>query len=417
MMRRWLADLTAGSGMMRGLLPDLTAGLVVFLLAVAELVGSRPPSVGVAPDGLAVAAGTAAAIGAIRRAPGPAVLLVWATVSLQLWAVLRDSVTAPVLLTQAAVLVIIFGAARWGGSMTLVFSGLSLTVGAYIAVRFLDNAIVDALFGVTDLDRLADGLSLLGEDWRLSATGVLTLVLFVPWLLGLAVRISQDARTRAASAHTEIVRAEAGRAQAQQIAELREQQARLARDVHDVVGHSLTVILAQAESAQYLPDDPAALKTTFATVATSARRSLHDIREVLTATRDVPAAGELDRLIDDLASGGLDIISTQAGTPLPLAPHQATAAVRALQEMLTNAIRHGRRGGAIVVHRHWPHRPGETDLSIEVRNGAEADTPFSPGRGLTGMRERLQAVGGRLEAERRGDVFAVTARIPVSRQP
>jgi signal transduction histidine kinase len=403
--------------MIRRGLPDLTSGLAVFLLAVAELVESRPDPVGVTPEGLALAAGTAAAVGAIRRAPGPAVLLMWATVGLQLWAVLRDSATAPVLLTQVVVLVIIFGAARWGGATTLVCSGLSLPVGAIIAVRFLDNAIIDALSRVANVDRLADGLSLSGAHWRLSTTGVLTLVLFVPWLLGLVVRISHDARTRAAAAHTEIARAEAGRTQAQQIADLREQQARLARDVHDVVGHSLTVILTQAESAQYLPDDPAALKATLATVATFARRSLHDIREVLTATRGEPATGELDRLIDDLASGGHDIVSTQAGTPLPLAPHQATAAVRALQEMLTNAIKHGRRDGAIVVHRHWPHLPGETDLSIEVRNGADTDPPFSPGRGLTGMRERLQTVGGRLEAERRGDVFAITARIPVGRQP
>jgi signal transduction histidine kinase len=403
--------------MIRRWLPDLTAGLAVFLLAVAELVGSRQGLVGVTPEALVVAAGTAAAVGATRRAPGAAVLLVWATVGAQLGAVLRGSAIAPVLLTQVAVLVVIFGAARSGGPMTLVCSGLSLPVGAIIAVRFLDNAIVGALSGVADPDRLVEGLSLLGAHWRLSATSVLTLVLFVPWLLGFVVRIWEGARTRAAAAYTEIARAEAGRAQAQQIAELREQQARLARDVHDVVGHSLTVVLAQAESAQYLPDDPAALKATLATVATFARRSLHDIREVLTATRGEPAAGELDRLIDDLASGGHDIVSTQAGTPLPLAPHQATAAVRALQEMLTNAIKHGRRDGTIVVHRHWPYLPGEIDLSIEVRNGADAAPPFSPGRGLTGMRERLQAVGGRLEAERRGDVFAVIARIPVGRQP
>ena len=79
--------------------------------------------------------------------------------------------------------------------------------------------------------------------------------------------------------------AEAERDQAAEIARLRDEQTRLAHDVHDVVGHSLAVILAQAESAQFRDDDDtAALKQTMANIATSARGSLEDVRQVLAAT-------------------------------------------------------------------------------------------------------------------------------------
>jgi len=181
--------------------------------------------------------------------------------------------------------------------------------------------------------------------------------------------------------------------------------------VHDVVGHSLAVILAQAESAQYLPDeDRAALKATLATVADSARTSLRDIRQVLAATRDEVGADGLERLLEGVRSGGREVLSTQAGSPVALDAERAEIAYRVLQEMLTNAIRHGRRDSAIVVRRDW----SGDQLVIEVRNGvgAAAETAITPGQGLTGMAERLRAVDGRLAFVRRGEVFATTATIP-----
>ena len=118
-------------------------------------------------------------------------------------------------------------------------------------------------------------------------------VLAVPWLAGLAlrfqVRAAALARSRQVAAEDDAARARRETEQAREIAGLREEQARLARDVHDVVGHSLAVILAQAESAQYLPDDdPAALKQTMATIATSARSSLQDVRQVLAGPHAAP---------------------------------------------------------------------------------------------------------------------------------
>ena len=197
---------------------------------------------------------------------------------------------------------------------------------------------------------------------------------------------------------------------------MQEENARLARDVHDVVGHSLAVILAQAEAGQYLPDDdPETLKETLATIPTSARTSLRDVRQVLSATRDRdgPDSDDLNALIEGVRASGHEVVSTQLGQARPLPPEQAVTAFRVLQEMLTNAMKHGRRGAAVSVLRHWTDGDREAVLVIEVRNAATDSGAGSPGQGLTGMRQRLAAVGGRLDVRREAEAFTVTAWIPV----
>jgi signal transduction histidine kinase len=233
---------------------------------------------------------------------------------------------------------------------------------------------------------------------------------------------------------TELAEAGAARAQheseqAREIARLREEQATLARDVHDVVGHSLAVILAQAESGQYLPDeDPAALKSTMATIASTARASLQDVRQVLASPMSpVPArSGAFEQLLDGVRASGHEVWATEVGTAQPLPPELDVAAHRVVQEMLTNAIKHGRRDRPVVVEHHWPEGVWDRDLRIEVRNVEEQagdDTqPLRPGeppgQGIDGMRRRLAAVGGRLDIRRRTEngepTFTATAWVPVS---
>ena len=215
-------------------------------------------------------------------------------------------------------------------------------------------------------------------------------------------------------------RAEVAAEQSREIAELREGQARLARDVHDVVGHSLAVILAQAESAQYLEDaDTQKLKQTMENIATSARSSLQDVRHVLTPSpTDRARPGSLDALVAGVNESGHEVVSSEVGSPQPLPPELEVVAYRVLQEMLTNAIKHGRRDEPVFVERHW-----EGELRIEVRNVintagegvGSSETP--PGQGLEGMRRRLEAAGGRLDVRRRdeagGATFTATAWVPV----
>ena len=304
-------------------------------------------------------------------------------------------------------------------------SGVSIPLGAAVAVVWLDpNVCYDSLrvAGIQGLARSAyDGT----DSWRLSAALRGTALRMAPWLLGLALRFS----ARSEASRRSQVEAEAERDQAEEIARLREDQARLARDVHDVVGHSLAVILALAESAQFLDDaDTAGLKRTMANIATSARSALDDVRTVLTPTRGSAATAgrqhDLDHLVEGVRASGHVVESSVVGDPQPMPPELEVVAFRVLQEMLTNAIKHGLRDEPVVVERHW-----DDDLRIEVQNAVVAEDPpdetqpingvpmTSPvtGQGLDGMRRRLDAVGGRLDVRRRTDppTFTATAWVPV----
>jgi signal transduction histidine kinase len=166
-----------------------------------------------------------------------------------------------------------------------------------------------------------------------------------------------------------------------------------------------------------------------ATIATSARSSLQDVRQVLTgAPEPTPARfGAFEELLNGVRAGGHEVVVAEVGVPQPLPPELEVAAHRVVQEMLTNAIKHGRRDRPVHVERHWPEGAWDRDLRIEVRNVAEHASDETqplqvangaPGQGLDGMKRRLDAVGGRLDVRRREDdgepTFTATAWVPVS---
>lgn len=391
------------AAMTRRWLPDLAAGVLVLVAGAFEysaLTGTRM---------WLVILGTAAATGLSRRLPGAALLLVW------LIAAGQTLTNTPILLTQVAIAAVAFGTARWGRTETLWLGLLSMPVGAVLAVLLLRRGSFVLIPDPSALRPVLRTALDYGVNWQVAATVVAMTLLGTPWLTGVVLRISAQARAESLTAAASLARAQAEREQAKELARMQEENARLARDVHDVVGHSLAVILAQAEAGQYLPDgDPDALKQTLATIATSARTSLQDVRQVLSETRDRdgPASDDLNALIEGVRASGHEIVSTQLGQARPLPPEQAVTAFRVLQEMLTNAMKHGRRGAAVSVLRHWTDGDREAVLVIEVRN--QADTPHgSSGLGLTGMRQRLAAVGGRLDVRQEADVFTVTAWMPV----
>lgn len=356
---------------------------------------------------------TALATGLSRRAPAAALGLVWATAAAQI-------VTGtPVLLAQLCVAAVAFGTARWGSTGTVWLSALSIPAGVALATRFATTGVLGVSDVLTDHRDLLFLVNRLVGGRQVGAALLGMSLLAVPWLAGLVLRVTDRARSQSAAAAAEIARAGHERAQAREIAAMRAEQARLARDVHDVVGHSLAVILAQAESGQYVPDDdPAALKTTLATIAASARTSLREVRQVLSATKEADSTGtqDLDALIEGLGTSGREVVSSQTGRPVPLPPELDLTAFRVLQEMLTNAIRHSRHGSAIIVRRQWPDSDADGMLTIEVRNATDEDrTQSLTGHGLVGMRQRLESVGGRLAVGTRAGVFAAIAWVPVRR--
>ena len=403
--------------------PDATAGLVVLVLGFVQI--ARNWYVHLDPASLVIVASLAGAVGLCRVLPAASLALVW------LLALVQVASDTYVLTIELALAIVAFGCARWGSTVVVWLSGLSLPVGAVIAVRWLEPDVVVRLVDRAGLSTLADAAYRAG-DWRVIVGLGLLAVLMAPWLAGLAVRFSTRARQSRESQQV----AEAERDQAEEIARLREQQAQLARDVHDVVGHSLAVILAQAESAQYLDEvDTQALKRTMENIATSARTSLDDVRQVLSSTSGGAATpsrhADLDSLIEGVRASGHEVLASEVGVPHPMPPELEVVAFRVLQEMLTNAIKHGRRDQPVRVERHW-----EGDLRIEVSNavgdaGGHASDETQPlhgvpapgqaapgGQGVDGMRRRLEAVGGRLDVRRRVDppTFTATAWVPVRSQ-
>ena len=397
--------------------PDVLAGIAVLVLGLVEVNGNAYyPS----PEAtVVVVAVVALAVGLSRARPGVALGAAWLAGAVQL----TGGVTP--LLTEAFLVVVAFGCARWGRSAVVWLSGLSIPLWSVVAVLWLEHGFVYALVHRAGVRALAER-AYQGGDWRVSAALLLLALLAIPWLAGLALRFSDRARQSRVSQAA----AEEQRDQAEEIARLRDDQARLARDVHDVVGHSLAVILAQAESAQYLEDaDTQALKRTMDNIATSARSSLEDVRQVLSPTGSPGAPGtpggtrptstDLDHLVAGVRASGNEVLSIEFGTAQPLPPELATVAFRVLQEMLTNALKHGRRGEPVRVERHW-----EGELRIEVQNVVEPGTDETQplvapgpagGQGLEGMRRRLESVGGRLDVRRRTEppTFTATAWLPV----
>lgn len=381
-----------GAEVARRWAPGVAVGAVVACLGVAEVALDYLPGMAEEQQALfAVAFG--GTIATYRTMPGLGLGGLWILAFIQLTA------GVPITFTQLAVAILAYGCGRHGSAATAGASAASIPfVGLLGALMIWDGYYPPANRIYYELAGSFTAVLFVG--------GV---VLAVPWLLGVLLRVLR--REKQVRAEQEETARE--RDQAAELADLREGQARLARDVHDVVGHSLAVILAQAESAQYLPeDDPERIKQTMANIAASARTSLQDVRHVLGATTDRPERGGLDSLIDGVRASGHEVVSAEVGDPRPLPPELDVVAYRALQEMLTNAIRHGRRDEPIFVERHW-----QDELRIEVSN--VVDEPVAAaigGHGLEGMRRRLESVGGRLDVRPRTEpdrtTFTTTAWLP-----
>jgi signal transduction histidine kinase len=403
---RWAPDLAIGVGLAAFAFAEAWRMALPYREYVGVVRGgvlplTDPKFATILVNALVVGWGMALAAGLHRRAPGVALLLVWLAGAYQL------ALGVEIMLVELAVTIVAFGCSRWGSTAVVWASVLSMPVGAFAAMLFIRG------HGFPVGESVASALHEM--FWRNGQTAVGAYafvamvgggILAVPWLVGLVLRIRARAGETEAARQVAVQEAE----QAQQIAHLQEQQASLARDVHDVVGHSLAVILAQAESAQFRKDtDTEALKQSMRDIATSARASLQDVRQVLDGTSTTTPTGSrgLDSLIDGVRTSGHDVSDQVSGTPQPLPPELDVVAYRVLQEMLTNAIKHGRRGSTLAIERRWEH-----GLRLTVTNATDQPGQLA-GQGVTGMRRRLDAVGGRLDAHRHGDLFTATAWIPV----
>jgi signal transduction histidine kinase len=204
-----------------------------------------------------------------------------------------------------------------------------------------------------------------------------------------------------------------------------EERTRIARELHDVVAHSMSVIHMQATSASYRIDglNPAA-KAEFGQIAAGARATLRELRQLLAVLRDdaaeaqlspVPGLGRVAELVESAERAGVPVELHHGAERAVVPEGVGLAAYRIVQESLSNVIRHAPGARTTVVL-----GADGSDLVLSVVNDAATlpaqpmEAPGRAGHGLAGMRERARLVGGTLDAgARTGGGYRVTARLPI----
>lgn len=241
----------------------------------------------------------------------------------------------------------------------------------------------------------------------------------ISWVLGDSMRYR---RGYYAALEDRAARLEAERHAQAKIAAAAER-ARIARELHDVVAHHVSVMVVQADGAGYaLQSDPDRAETALKAISATGRQALKEMRRLLGVLRSadeqavlapMPGLDELRELLDQARTAGLQVSYTLTGTPRELPEGVELAAYRVVQESLTNTRKHaGLAATAAVALRYQPDglTVEVTDDGIATATGGSED---NAGHGLAGMRERIAMYGGTVQAgPLPGGGFGVTARLP-----
>lgn len=285
--------------------------------------------------------------------------------------------------------------------------------GEYVAITLAVYTVAaDAPIGPAVLGLAGSVAGIVLHDLRSdqygSASGIasdlMTPVVF--WGVGRAVRLALG-RARAARLHAETA--------------VQDERRHIARELHDIVTHSLGIVVLQAQGGRRVLDGREPTVTdALATIEQSGRLALDEMRRLLGLLRDgdersglapQPRLAHVDELVDRFRAAGLPAVVELEGEPVPLTPGLELSAYRVVQEALTNSLKHG--GAATVRIRY-----GADALEVAVEDGGPANGHSNgvggAGRGLLGMRERVTLYGGTLEHGPRPDGgFRVQARFPL----
>jgi signal transduction histidine kinase len=240
----------------------------------------------------------------------------------------------------------------------------------------------------------------------------------VAWVAGFALR---ERTEHAEAAETRATIAERERDAAARIA-VAEERARIARELHDIVAHAVSVMVLQVGAVRHkLPDSMGEDRDALNGVERAGRTALAEMRRLLAAMRDdgdeaellpQPGLDGLDSLREEIGRAGLPVELHVDGEPFPLPRGIDLSAYRIVQEGLTNALKHARATKADVTVRYLP---GEVEL--EVRDdGVGSSTSDGLGHGLVGIRERVKIFGGEMATgTANGGGFVLNTRLPLSR--
>jgi signal transduction histidine kinase len=332
-----------------------------------------------------------------RRAP------IWAFSLAALGGALQVTTARP-LASDLALLVLLYTVAAYRPRRASIMALLVCLGGSAVAVL-----VWSPVRGVNVVERVLFALFLFGG------------LALTAWILGDSMRYR---RGYYAALEDKAARLEAERHAQAKVAAAAER-ARIARELHDVVAHHVSVMVVQADGAGYaLRTDPDRAATALQAIAATGRQALTEMRSLLGVLRSagdqaalapVPGLGELRELLDQARAAGLEVLYTLSGTPRELPEGVELAAYRVVQESLTNTRKHaGIAATAAVRLRYEP-----AGLVVEVTDdGLGGDTEDSGGHGLAGMRERIAMYGGTVTAGALpGGGFGVTARLPCPERP
>ena len=310
-------------------------------------------------------------------------------------------------------------AISFGDGLLLAFIGSLGVVG--LASAFLLGNLRDPLKAGAGLIIVLVGIVIV--VYNIPGTQLASDLVFIPlrfvvaWVAGWALR---ERAERAEAAEERAVRAEREREAAARVA-VAEERARIARELHDIVAHAVSVMVLQVGAVRHkLPDALAEDRDALRGVERAGRTALTEMRRLLAAMRRdgdeaelVPQPGldGLDSLLDEIGRAGLPVELHVDGEPAPLPRGIDLSAYRIVQEGLTNALKHARASDADVTVRYGPDQ-----LEIEVRdNGRGSATSDGLGHGLVGVRERVKIYGGDMTAgTATGGGFVLSTRLPLS---
>jgi signal transduction histidine kinase len=288
---------------------------------------------------------------------------------------------------------------------------------------------VAAMYAVGAWDRplWIRALGLIAPAWMIAASaywhaptleiGYVAVIFVVVWALGaaLASRRSYAEQLEGKTAALEQARRDlADRAVA-------DERARIARELHDVIAHAMSVITVRAAVGAHLLDSrPAEAAAALRVIESTGREALSEMRRMLAVLRDPDPRGPLPepqpglrdvaRLAEQARGSGVPVTLATEGGPRLSSAGLELAGYRVVQEALTNVVKHAPGACATVTIRYLPEW-----LEIEVRNaGGPFDRTVVPGQGLQGMAERVALYDGRLEVVSAGDEFRVTVRFPAT---
>ncbi|WP_132428193.1 sensor histidine kinase [Pseudonocardia endophytica] len=331
-------------------------------------------------------------LGVVLLVIGPAALVV------------RRAYPREVVVLAAAAVVVWFGLGYPGSPMP------AAAVIALFGATVAGHHHVAAITAATSIAVLAVWTYVAGGT--VSWPGVLIVLAWLTVVVAAGVlwRFRRERREQVRAALAEEQRRKAG-----------EERLRIAQELHDVLGHHVSLINVQAGVALFLlDDDPEQARTALAEIKRSSRDLLREMRSTLGVLRGVDAAAphqptpgldRLDALLDDVRAAGLEVTLRTAGDTRPLPTGVDLAAYRIVQESLTNTRRHAGASTATVL---IGYRDRELELRVDDDGTGPPAVETTGGNGLLGMTERAHALGGTLEAGAGPDGgYRVRARLPL----